>query len=304
MPGPSKKRDIEKKPEDDDEMSQSDDESSDDNETEVNDEEGTKIMVDFVGRTPEDPDFHGIKILLQQLFLKADVNVSALSEHIISRNYVGSVVKQGLDGDDNDEESDDDDDDDDVNDVFGITTVVNISHSQNEECVQQLRKLLKDSSSNYADDKTNGLINNILENDSSALGLIINERFVNIPADISIPLLENLISDMKRASKKKMPYEFQYYILISKLYKMKPKIGKKNKKNNEEEPELFWSNQEEEIFSDDAMCTFEFSVDKDNGLSGTWTEDDAEMTPFRRVMFFEASKLPKLVEKVKTMLAN
>ncbi|XP_044018676.1 protein BCCIP homolog isoform X2 [Aphidius gifuensis] len=305
MAGPAKKRDVEKKPEDEDEMNQTDEDSNDDNETEVNDEEGTKIMVDFVGRTPEDPDFHGIKILLKQLFLKAQVNVSALSEHIISRNYVGSVVKQGLDGDDDEEESDDDDD---VNDVFGITTIVNISHSQNEECVQQLRTLLKDLSTEFADDKTNTTIKNILENDSSALGLIINERFVNIPADISIPLLENLIADMERACKKKMPYEFQYYVLISKLYKMKIQAGKKanKKKGNTEEPEVFWSNQEEEIFADDAMCTFEFSVDKetDSGLSGAWAEDDTEMTPFRRVMLFEAAKLPKLIEKVKTMLAN
>lgn len=94
-------------------------------------------MVDFVGRTPEDPDFHGIKILLKQLFLKAQVDVSALSEHIISRNYVGSVVKQGLDGDDDVEESDDEDDD--VNDVFGITTVVNISHSQVKIAKQNIK---------------------------------------------------------------------------------------------------------------------------------------------------------------------
>lgn len=83
-------------------------------------------MVDFMGRSPEDSDLAGIKILLQQLFLNSTVDLRALAEHIISRNYVGSVVKQALD----DVEEEDDDEDSDVNDVFGITSVVNISKGQ------------------------------------------------------------------------------------------------------------------------------------------------------------------------------
>lgn len=83
-------------------------------------------MVDFVGRTPDDSDYHGIKILLQQLFLKAHVNVGALADYIISHNYVGSVVKQEADDDDDD----DDNDTSDVGDVFGVTSVINVSHGQ------------------------------------------------------------------------------------------------------------------------------------------------------------------------------
>lgn len=81
--------------------------------------------MDFEGRNPQDPDYHGIKILLQQLFLKAHIDLGGLTDLIISQNYVGSVVKQS----DNEEESDDDEDDD-VNDVFGITTVINVSDRQ------------------------------------------------------------------------------------------------------------------------------------------------------------------------------
>ncbi|KAK0183370.1 hypothetical protein PV327_001419 [Microctonus hyperodae] len=300
MAAPAKKREIESKSKDDD-MNITDSGSSDDNEEIVNDEEGTKIMVDFVGRIPEDSDFHGIKILLQQLFLKAHINVGALAKYIISRNYVGSVVKQSSD----DQDDEEDEDDDDINDVFSVTSVINISHGQNEECVQQLRTLLKDLSSEYATDSVNGLIKNIIENDSAALGLIVNERFVNIPADISVPLLENLIADMKRAVSKKMSYDFQYYILIAKLYKPKTST-KKNAKKGSEEPEIFWSNQEEEVFNENAMCTFEFAVDKesDTGLSGTWAEDDDEMIPYRRVMVFEACQLQPIIDKIKKFISH
>lgn len=83
-----------------------------------------EIQVDFEGRYPVDPDYHGIKTLLQQLFLKAHVDLGGLADLIIRENYVGSVVKQSADL----EESDDEDTD--VNDVFGITTVINLSSKQ------------------------------------------------------------------------------------------------------------------------------------------------------------------------------
>ncbi|XP_074107997.1 protein BCCIP homolog isoform X2 [Cotesia typhae] len=300
MAASAKKRDVENKTKENEDVTSSDVNSDEDN-VDNNDEKGNQIMVDFVGRTPDDSDYHGIKILLQQLFLKAHVNVGSLADYIISHNYVGSVVKQETDDDD---DEDDEDDTSDGGDVFGVTTVINISHSQNEKCIQQLRSLLKELSSEYATDTVNGMINNILENDSSALGLIINERFVNIPADISVPLLENLMSDMKRATAKKMAYDFKYFVIISKL--SKPKTVKKNKKKNSEEPEDLWSNQEEEVFDEEAMCKFEFSVAKetDTGLSGAWNEDDDELIPYRRVMIFEAEKLPAIIEKIKKFIAH
>lgn len=82
-----------------------------------------ELQIDFEGRNPQDPDYHGIKTLLQQLFLKAHIDLGGLTDLIISQNYVGSVVKQS-------EEIDESDDDTDINDVFGITTVVNVSDKQ------------------------------------------------------------------------------------------------------------------------------------------------------------------------------
>jgi hypothetical protein len=76
--------------------------------------------------------------------------------------------------------------------VFGITSVVNLTEKQNLECVQQLRKLLLELSSEHATDYTNTLIRSILADDTKSLGLLINERIINIPAQISVPLLESL----------------------------------------------------------------------------------------------------------------
>lgn len=82
------------------------------------------IQVDFEGRNPIDSDFDGIKQLLNQLFLKAHINLSELTELIIKQNYVGSVIKQSETEDDGDEEESD------PNEVFGITTIISLSDKQ------------------------------------------------------------------------------------------------------------------------------------------------------------------------------
>lgn len=78
------------------------------------------MQVDFEGRNPEAQDFHGIKQLLKQLFLKAHVDLSQMTDLLIQQNGVGSVLKQTVD------EDDDDDDMVDSADVYGITSVVNL----------------------------------------------------------------------------------------------------------------------------------------------------------------------------------
>ncbi|XP_014203369.1 protein BCCIP homolog [Copidosoma floridanum] len=297
MSGPIKRREIQEEIEDDEDHST--EESDEEDEEEV--EQGMEIQVEFEGRNPQDPDFHRIKNFLQQLFLKAHLDLGGLADLIISQNYVGSVVTQA---DDDDENSDDEEST--GQEVFGITTVLNISERQNVPCIKQLRDLLRDHAEEHATDATNTMIKSVLENDSAPLGLLINERFINIPAQISVPLLENLLSEVKRAAQKKMPFDFSYYILICKLKKAKEENRKKgkDKRNNDEEYDVIWSNPEEEIFAEDAVCSFEFSVEteSDNGLTGTWTEDDDELVSYRRVLLFEASKLPEIIRKVKSKI--
>jgi protein BCP1 len=89
-------------------------------------------------------------------------------------------------------DAEDSDEDGDANDVFGVTSVLNITEKQNLECVQQLRNLLLELCSEHASDQANTVVRSLLSDDSRPVGLIINERIVNIPAQISVPLLESL----------------------------------------------------------------------------------------------------------------
>lgn len=266
---------------------------------------GEEIQVTFEGRAAIDSDFHGVKQLLKQLFLKAHINLSELTDVIISQSNIGSVVKQSLDED----MEEDDDEESDINDVFGVTTVINITNKKHVECVQQLRQLLNELAEEHADDRIKAFVNKILSNDTENVGLIINERFVNIPPQISVPLLQGLNKEIQAAKDKKMPYDFQHYILISKLCKTDESstsstTKKKNKGSAEPDPDIIWSNAEEEVFDEEADLKFEFSVknDSDTAFVGGWMEDDATMTPYRRVLIIPASKMDTIISKINSFV--
>lgn len=275
--------------------------------------------MDFEGRNPLDCDFDGIKQLLLQLFLKGKVNLNELSELIISQNTIGSVLSQCLDepavpepkagkkeGDaeeDGAEEEDSDDEDD--NTIFGVTSIVNLSNPEKKDCVKQLRSYFLDKSQEGGDKEVTAKLKNLLEDESHPTGFIINERFINIPAQIAVPMLENLQKEMKRAVDKKMPYKFDQYLMVIKFHRSKQGgKTKKAEKNRNKVPVVHYSNPEEEVFDKDLLLSYEFSVasDADTGLTGNWLEGDMALTPYRRVIAFEAKNLSKMIEQIKELI--
>ncbi len=254
--------------------------------------------MDFEGRNPIDSDFDGIKQLLQQLFRKAHINISEMSNLIIGQNYIGSVIKQSWDDDMDAEEDEDEMDSDDANLVFGVTTVINITHKKETECVQQLRSYILEKAEKHATDATLKLLRDILGNEGKPTGFLINERFINIPAQISVPMLENLCKEVKRANDKKMPYNFSYIMILLKFHRQ---AAKKQKPSED-----LYSNPEEEVFLNDALATFDFSIETeaDSGMSGHWLEEDETLTPFRKVVVLDAKKLPEIVESIQSFIST
>merc|ERR1712168_35757 len=113
------------------------------------------MNVNFDAQTATDTDFHGIKRLLQQLFLKANIDLSAVTDVILGQNHVGSVIKQAP----LDEEEDDEMETDNVEEVFGISTVINLtqrltdesktSPSEGDKAIKQMVDLLVDKSDKH-----------------------------------------------------------------------------------------------------------------------------------------------------------
>nr|CAG4644248.1 EOG090X0C3Y [Lepidurus arcticus] len=257
-----------------------------------------EIQVDFEGQNPDGGDFHGIKRLLQQLFLKAHINLSQLADTIIEQNYIGSVLKQSLD----DEEMADDEEDV-ADEVFGITTLLNLTKHKDAEFAKQIVTYLEDKCKEFSPSQVSQL--NSLFSAPNHVGLLLNERFINIPPQVSVPLLENLKQELDNAVKQKKPFSVTHFILLSKLHRMRVNTGKKGKKKkNAVSYDVMWANPEDEFIVQEGDFGFEYSVkgESDDALTGAWTEDDQEMEPFRCVTVFSSSKLELLIDKIKAAI--
>ncbi|KAK7500687.1 hypothetical protein BaRGS_00007931 [Batillaria attramentaria] len=238
----------------DDGSATSEDDCTDESENEFMDQE---VQVEFEARMPEDSDFNGIKTLLQQLFLKTSINLSEMTDLIISQNYVGSVIKE-------------------------------------KECVKQLVSLVTTQCQEAAPELS-GNLTEILHHDT--VGLLLNERFINIPPQITVPAFQSLRSDMEKACRKNMPFTFSFFLMLCKTYryKAKPKPG---------QPELFFSNPEEELISDmsDLSATWSVATERDGVSDGRWDMDDMEAT--RTLLLFQADKFGAIIDKLKAELAK
>ncbi|OQR76014.1 protein BCCIP-like [Tropilaelaps mercedesae] len=255
-----------------------DDESDAEDSSEEDDLVDSVVNVDFEAFPPDDSDFHGIRKLLQQVFRNSRVNVSDLAKHLIELNKLSVILRQA----DEDMEEDEEDDND---DVYGVTGVVPLGGDR--DGVKSVRNFLLEK----AGDVKNASIRSKLEPllASGSVGLLVSERFVNIPPRVALPLLESIHGDWKEV-KKSVPSlsKIQHIILICKQY-----AGAKDS---------FFANGEEELFVDLAELQFDFEVprqDADTALSGKWRKSDEELKHVRKVLLLDTKKLSQMIQLVK-----
>lgn len=230
--------------------------------------------------------------------LKTSITTWFFSVIFLDQDFIGSVVIQS----EIDEDEDDDDDNEadtnfsDSGTIFGITTAVNISAEAPPGCLQQLRKFLLDKIQKHP---TAQSIAQILNDEQKSVALLINERFVNIPPQIAIPMLENLQKEVQRAAIKREGFRFDYYIMIVKLYQ---KDGKN--KSKEPETEEIYSNGEEEVICEQSKIQFSYSVqnETDSALTGNWRESDTTLTPYRRILLLEANQLDSVIQSIQQLI--
>ncbi|XP_068161096.1 protein BCCIP homolog isoform X2 [Antennarius striatus] len=276
-------------PEDDDDSEEENSEASDED---INEE----VDVQLEGHNISDNDFNGIQKLLQQLFLKAHVDTSEMADIIIQQKHVGTVVKQA--------EVPEDSDDDDPDEVFGFITMLNLTERKGVQCVEQVKELILDHCEKNAAHSVTEQLEKIVGDANKPVGLLLSERFVNVPPQIALPLYKHLLEEMVEAQKTNKPSgKCHYCLMISKTCK---EAGKKIlARGGALEEEYMFVNAEEEFFYEQAIIKFHYSVQEeaDSCLSGRWSYDDVPMKPFRTVMLIPADRMPVIMDKLKEHLA-
>ena len=135
-----------------------------------------------------------MKLYLNTYLDSTQYNISELADLIVAQEEVGSIIKA-----------------DSNEDAFGFLTVLNLHKLkvckfviefqgklfiQDKQCIQEIKKFML-SRVNEKEKKVQ--LQNILEDESKSLGLIVNERMINLPAVLAPPLHKSLFDDMAKA---------------------------------------------------------------------------------------------------------
>ncbi|KAF9161689.1 Mss4p nuclear export [Actinomortierella ambigua] len=283
----SKRKAHEKEVEDVEMASHSDDSGSDGEGEEI-------INVDFEFFDPKEIDFHAVKNLLSQYFASDAIlfQTSELSDMIIKQANVGTTIKvNGADSD-----------------PFSLMTVLNMNdhiYRQKSEVMKQIKQYLEGKAK--SNDKFQAKLKQLLKEDSKQhLGLVISERFINMPVETAPPMWRMLSDEVKWAIEEGLPFNFEYYLLISPTYQeVTPKIDlddepvkpTKKKSKTKEDPATFFFHPEEELIQQFAELTQDFKLTTPpSSAESKNTFEDYGIAPARRMMLIHKDKMPQLVE--------
>ena len=153
-----------------------------------------------------------IKNLVSPNFILENISLNGLTDLIICmREDIGTTLKI---------------ENDDENKIFGVFTLIPLNFYNNNPTVEQIILMLKSKIQNINDNNLKITLMNILNN--KRLGLLINERFLNLPEPLIAPSLNFIVNEMNEcidiandknnkniSSKEKNKYNLDYIIIYS-----------------------------------------------------------------------------------------
>jgi len=181
--------------------------------------------------------------LLKNYLDGAEFSSSELCDAIIKQNTVGSVVKTQGAGDELD--------------PIAIMSVVNVSSRKDMSCIKEIAAHLKNKCPKDLKDQLSAVLV------EQGVGLIINERVMNIPQETAPPLVEGLFNEIGWATEDEPTeelreyFKFKKYILLTRVVLDDDnQEANKKRKRDDDEPTLVYLRPEDQIFH--KMCKWSF----------------------------------------------
>lgn len=212
---PKKRKRQKKKDLDDDEM-----DIEDENELTMEPKEiHEEVNVEFIFSNIVEENFQSIRSLLQPLFAFEDINPSDLFDLLIFQHEdVGTTIKS-------------------ENEVFGVFSYIPLTYYKNlpnhNKFVDKFYLYLRTKiESHLKDDEKKKIALDIIGNDCNNLGMLINERAVNMPQETIPPalgLITKEIRECREIDGYDKRYEFDYLVIVSRFVKILDKNTKGKK---------------------------------------------------------------------------
>lgn len=235
-------------------------------------------------------DFQGLKLLLRQLF-DADndlFDLSELADMILAQPMLGSTIKcEGIESD-----------------PYAFLSVLNLKTHGAKAVMQALSKYLTAKSASSPQ------IKDTLSCSTAQVGLILADRFINMPHQVVPPMYTMLLEEITWANEEKEPYEFTHYLIFSKMYtevasqldEQEDRPQKKKKAATAAgKAEEFYFHPEDEVLRRFAVasCGFDYEKQGEEGASDSKRAfQELGVKPRGLMVLIEASKFGDAVKAV------
>lgn len=256
-----------------------------------------EVDINFESHPPIESDLNGIATLLRQTLLQF-VDCNALAKCLIHHKDLTQVIAQEEPEDGSRGEEDEPDDD-----IYGVCSIVDLSIGDKseddrfQEVRKQLLKLINDKNRQFKE---------MLEESKESLkiGLIINERYINLPPQLSLPTLKTLTQSFQDT-------KYTHLIFISKILvksrntdtKVPSKKSKSGPSSASDPEPLVFVNAEEEIISEEAECYSDLDVSAHCDENASWSfGSDIKYIPHRRFIVLKAESWPNTIKKLEKEL--
>ena len=192
-------------------------------------------------------------------------------------------------------------------DPYAFLTVLNLHEHRSKAVIQQLTKYLVEKTAGQHSAPMKALTK-LLDpvNSEAQVGLILTERFINMPHQIVPPMYNMLLEEIRWANDEKEPYQFTHYLIVSKTYtevasKLDAEGDRPQKKSKKAATaaETFYFHPEDEVLQRHALatCNFEYSKQGEEGSSDSKrTFQELGVKPQGHLILIEASKFEGAVK--------
>ncbi|RYO82350.1 hypothetical protein DL766_002601 [Monosporascus sp. MC13-8B] len=235
-------------------------------------------------------DFHGTKSLLRQL-LDVDAtqfDISGLADLILSQPTIGSTVK--VDGKEND--------------AYALLTALNLQEHREKKPIAELTQYINEKA---RANESLATVPDLLAS-GKHVGLVLSERLINMPSDISPPMYSMLIDEIEAAVEDKEPYEFSHYLILSKTYyEIESPLGveERKRKKGKQEASVFYFHPEDEVLHKHAVAygSYPFTKMDEAVADSKRAFQEMGVMPQGHMILIEASKFADAVKAVSEYLS-
>jgi len=214
------------------------------------------LDVDFLFLDPNQNQFFSVKSLLNGLLDGLSYNSSDLANIVCDQVVVGTMI--GVEGDDEKPNE---------KNVLGFSTILNLQAYENQKVMKEIVQYIVHKSETHNENHEKFL--HILQNQTNKIGLLINERMLNLPPQL-IPTLHNqLCEDIKwikeQNDEDSKVFDLRYLLVLSKCYKEAKQPKKRVKATFED---YIYQKFEDYAFLGKSLYKFTFSASSSKNIAG------------------------------------